>query len=71
MDWHSVVVSVYNTSLWFVVDGVAQGGTHTLTGPVSDKEDGGVLTVGGLTDSMFYEGYLQDVRLYYDSLTQE
>lgn len=69
MEWHSILVNVYNTTLWFVVDGVAQGGSHTLSGPVKDGE--GVVIVGGLAKSMFYEGYLQDVRIYHDSLSQE
>ena len=69
MEWHSLIVSVSNESVWFFVDGELLA-ERELTGAVNDRVEG-VLTVGGLTHSMFYEGFLQDVRIYCSSSLQQ
>ena len=68
MDFHSVILVVEEDKVEFYVDGVFQT-ERTLTASINDGN--GVVTVGGLMQSMFFEGFLQDVRIYSSSLTQE
>ncbi len=70
MDWHSIIVVVSDTNVGFYINGVLQV-ERTLTAPINDNSTTGVLTVGGLTDSLYFEGFLQDIRIYSSSLTQE
>ena len=66
-DWHSLIISVSGVKVTFYVDGVFIV-ERTLSGSVNEGE--GLLTVGGLSQSEFFEGFLQDVRIYSSALTE-
>ena len=67
-QWHHLVLTVSGTSAKFYIDGSIVN-TRTLTSSLSTGS--GTLTVGGLVDSQYFVGSLQDVRIYRNSLTQQ
>ena len=68
-EWHSIIISISGTSARFYTDGSLQVERTLVSSSIKDGE--GVLSIGGLSESQFYTGHLQDVRIYSTSLTQE
>jgi G-protein coupled receptor 98 len=69
-SWHYVVISIASTSVSFYADGSLVG-QRTLVSSISSDGVGMTLTVGGLANSQYFIGSLQDVRIYGSPLTQE
>jgi G-protein coupled receptor 98 len=65
---HHLAAAVNDSHVAFYLDGSLRG-TRALSGGGLSDEGGGVIYVGGW-DGSYYEGDLQDVRIYLDSLSE-
>lgn len=68
-QWYSIILNIANGQVRWFIDGSVIS-TRTLAS--STLTDGpGVLTVGGLSNQLFFTGSVQDVRIYHQSLSQQ